>query len=192
MFNHLYYIVVAKRTDGSRKSSVWNTYILSTERTLDILKFAQTIFLVRYIIIVYSSLVAKLILSYFIFRLYRNRQLRKNNTMFCYTYYVCILIFCVLRNTYVYVIRTIFFTAFCSERLCMYKCIFIYNILGQVTCVDSFFFPKLVSMTLFKVNSNSVGFEFIRLFDVTRMNSTNTINHVGRYYTRREKKKRIV
>lgn len=32
-------------------------------------------------------------------------------------------------------------------------------------------FPKLVSMTLFKVDSNSLGFEFVRLFDVPRINS---------------------
>jgi len=49
------------------------------------------------------------------------------------------------------------------------------------------FFQKLVSMTLFKVDSNSLGFEFIRLFDVPRINSTNTINHVGLYAEREEK-----
>lgn len=43
-------------------------------------------------------------------------------------------------------------------------------------------------MTLFKVNSNSIGFEFICLFDVPRINSTNTINHVGILYVEREEK----
>jgi len=62
----------------------------------------------------------------------------------------------------------------------MYINIFIYNIVLD-KLRDFFFFQKLVSTTLFKVNSNSVGYEFKRLFDVPRINSTNTINHVGIY-----------
>lgn len=59
--------------------------------------------------------------------------------------------------------------------------IFIYNIVLDRLRVLILFFQKLVSTTLFKVNSNSVGFEFKRLFDVPRINSTNTINHVDIY-----------
>lgn len=75
----------------------------------------------------------------------------------------------------------------------MYMCVYIYtlfththiyficNIVLDRLRVLILFFKKLVSTTLFKVNSNSVGFEFKRLFDVLRINSTNTINHVDIY-----------
>lgn len=118
--------------------------------------------------------------------------------MFCHAYYYFmhiiyyVLLFYVFYLIYLCVryLNDFFFFMFCLE--CMRINLYIYYTWIGYVCWY-FFFPKLVSMTLFNVNSNFQFYRF-RIYTFVRcsqtnQNSTNTINHVGRYIIRGERRK---